>query len=218
MSEEQPFRPGTEQVPASDTRGEAPLPVRRSRLGLVPADYAEKTMNSLLSLHEGLMAEKERALDLTHRLTAAQQDRAELEAYVRLLEVELSRQGGPTVGAARETGPNGTQAAMQTLLRALAMPAPSPASAPVSPPAPATPATRVSIPTVSRGPRPTSTAAPTPLIASADPLTAAPRPPRPSAAYRAPTPARGDEPNALTPEADHESSALLATDESWRQW
>lgn len=57
----------------------------------VPVAYAEKTMNTLLRLHEDLVEEKERRIDLHRRLLEREQELAELRAYVNLLEAELAR-------------------------------------------------------------------------------------------------------------------------------
>lgn len=59
----------------------------------VPATYAEKAMSSLLRLHDELVEEKEKRIDLYRRLMDREQQLAELRSYVHLLEGELSRQG-----------------------------------------------------------------------------------------------------------------------------
>lgn len=61
----------------------------------MPVAYAEKTMHSLLRLHEDLMEEKERRIDLYRRLMDREQELAELRAYVRLLEAEMERAEAP---------------------------------------------------------------------------------------------------------------------------
>lgn len=53
---------------------------------LVPASYAEKAMASIMQLHQELMDEKERRVDLFRRLMEREQALAELRAYVTLLE------------------------------------------------------------------------------------------------------------------------------------
>lgn len=75
---------------------------------MVPVAYAEKTMSTLLRLHEDLVEEKERRIDLYRRLMDREQELAELRAYVRLLEAELARRGdeGPSaVAPAEATAP-----------------------------------------------------------------------------------------------------------------
>jgi len=59
----------------------------------VPVSYAEKAMSSLLRLHDELVEEKERRIDLYRRLMDREQQLAEVRAYVQLLESELSRIG-----------------------------------------------------------------------------------------------------------------------------
>ncbi|WP_157370455.1 hypothetical protein [Vulgatibacter incomptus] len=49
-------------------------------------------MSSLLRLHDELVEEKERRIDLYRRLMDREQQLAELRAYVQLLEAEASRQ------------------------------------------------------------------------------------------------------------------------------
>ncbi len=192
-------------------------PARRSRLGLVPADYAEKTMSSLMSLHEDLMAEKERALEATRRLMSVQQDRAELESYVRLLEAELHRRGGPALAEVRTSGNGGLDSAAEKVLRSLATPQP-PAAVPQTPPAVVAsatpPAPSVPVPAEGQGP-----------AAISDP----PRPPRPSATYRAPFAPVGqgagssevEDPEDQRGEAEVGSAVPEAPEvngEGWRQW
>lgn len=65
----------------------------------MPAAYAEKTMHSLLRLHEELMEEKERRIDLYRRLMTREQELAELRAYVRLLEAEVAKDEGVPAAA-----------------------------------------------------------------------------------------------------------------------
>ena len=70
------------------------------RESLVPASYAEKAMSSLLRLHEDLVEEKEKRIDLYRRLMEREQSLAEFRAYVKLLEGELARRGfDPTLFA-----------------------------------------------------------------------------------------------------------------------
>jgi len=72
--------------------GPSEFPARHEiREPTVPVAYAEKTMSTLLRLHEELVEEKERRIDLYRRLLDREQELAELRAYVRLLEAELAR-------------------------------------------------------------------------------------------------------------------------------
>lgn len=73
---------------AAAGRAEPPARVGEA---VVPVAYAEKTMSTLLRLHEDLVEEKERRIDLYRRLMDREQELAELRAYVRLLESELAR-------------------------------------------------------------------------------------------------------------------------------
>jgi len=65
----------------------------------VPASYAEKAMSSLLRLHDDLVEEKEKRIDLYRRLMEREQELAEVRSYVQLLESELARQGALPPGA-----------------------------------------------------------------------------------------------------------------------
>jgi hypothetical protein len=145
------------------------------RLGGVPVTYAERAMNSLMALHGDLMSEKERALDLTRRLMEERQARAELEAYVRLLEAELTRHGGPRLGEVRTGRADDVSRATERLLDARP---PPPLDRPPAPP----PAREAAVP----HPPPRETAAPQP---PAPEVASPPPPPPPSAGYRAPMPA-----------------------------
>ena len=58
---------------------------------VVPMDYAEKAMGSLMQLHSELMEEKERRVDLYRRLMEREQAVAELRMYVKLLEDKLAK-------------------------------------------------------------------------------------------------------------------------------
>lgn len=94
------------------------------RRDTVPADYAEKTMSSLLALHADLMDEKESRIDLTRELMNQRQTYAELESYVRLLEVELARLGGPELLGVREA--SGQKEAGRKVLEGIRAAAPPP--------------------------------------------------------------------------------------------
>jgi hypothetical protein len=63
--------------------------------GLVPIDYAEKAMGSLMQLHSELMEEKERRVDLYRRLMEREQAVAELRMYVKLLEEKVAKTEAP---------------------------------------------------------------------------------------------------------------------------
>ncbi len=56
---------------------------------MVPGDFAEKAMASLMQLHSELMDEKERRVDLYRKLMEREQTVAELRMYIRLLEEKL---------------------------------------------------------------------------------------------------------------------------------
>ncbi|HEY0839778.1 MAG TPA: hypothetical protein VGD74_06295 [Vulgatibacter sp.] len=78
---------------ASDTKKDAAASPSGEQ---VPVSYAEKAMSSLLRLHDELVEEKERRIDLYRRLMDREQQLAEVRAYVQLLESELGRLGGAT--------------------------------------------------------------------------------------------------------------------------
>ena len=91
------------------------------RAEVVPVSYAERAMNSLMAMHNDLVAEKERSLDLTRRLMEERQAQAELQSYITLLESELARYGGEAVGSADEgaRGVISPRERMEQLLRAV---------------------------------------------------------------------------------------------------
>jgi hypothetical protein len=62
---------------------------------VVPMDYAEKAMGSLMQLHSELMEEKERRVDLYRRLMEKEQAVAELRMYVKLLEEKVAQRPAP---------------------------------------------------------------------------------------------------------------------------
>jgi hypothetical protein len=78
---------------------------------LVPANFAEKAMASLMQLHGELMDEKERRVELFRRLMEREQSLAELRFYVKALEERLeapardSKPSTPPVAAAPEMPP-----------------------------------------------------------------------------------------------------------------
>ncbi|HEX4621056.1 MAG TPA: hypothetical protein VH208_05745 [Myxococcaceae bacterium] len=96
---------------------------------VVPMDYAEKAMGSLMQLHSELMEEKERRVDLYRRLMEKEQAVAELRMYVKLLEEKVAQRPAPAQGA--------------PVLRVVPRPPPPPArvraSRPPAPPPPPAP-------------------------------------------------------------------------------
>jgi hypothetical protein len=56
---------------------------------MIPGDFAEKAMASLMSMHTELMDEKERRVELYRKLMEREQTVAELRMYIRLLEEKL---------------------------------------------------------------------------------------------------------------------------------
>lgn len=98
----------------------------------MPAAYAEKTMHSLLRLHEELMEEKERRIDLYRRLMTREQELAELRAYVRLLEAEVAKDEGVPASA-----PAPAPQSQHPAGRASAPVEPPPRTPPAAPRAPA---------------------------------------------------------------------------------
>jgi hypothetical protein len=77
---------GAVYVFARDDRGSSALALAPPS---VPMHYAERSMATLLQLHDELMAEKERCIDLHRRLMSREQAYAEIEYYARLLEAKL---------------------------------------------------------------------------------------------------------------------------------
>jgi hypothetical protein len=55
----------------------------------VPMYYAERSMATIMRLHDELMTEKERSIDLQRRLMSREQACAEVEYYARLLEAKI---------------------------------------------------------------------------------------------------------------------------------
>ncbi len=64
---------------------------KQATLNVVPTDYAQRAMASLMQLHSELMEEKERRVDLYRRLMEKEQAIAELRMYVKLLEEKLGK-------------------------------------------------------------------------------------------------------------------------------
>jgi len=56
---------------------------------MIPGDFAEKAMASLMSMHTELMDEKERRVELYRKLMEREQTVAELRMYIRVLEEKL---------------------------------------------------------------------------------------------------------------------------------
>ena len=109
---------------------------------VVPQDYAEKAMASLMQLHTELMDEKERRVELYRRLMEREQSLAELKSYVRLLEERLK--AGPAEPPARPhvavAPPPSPAAAPAPVVRAVsAVPPPPPAAAAAAQPRSAVP-------------------------------------------------------------------------------
>jgi hypothetical protein len=71
-----------------------------SQSAVVPIDYAEKAMGSLMQLHSELMEEKERRVDLYRRLMEKEQAVAELRMYVKLLEEKVAQRPIPSAAPA----------------------------------------------------------------------------------------------------------------------
>ncbi|HLV61556.1 MAG TPA: hypothetical protein VKY51_09175 [Fredinandcohnia sp.] len=95
------IRDREERSLAATERPELP----RAAEAMVPVAYAEKTMSTLLRLHEELVEEKERRIDLYRRLMDREQELAELRAYVRLLESELARRDAEAAEPASAASP-----------------------------------------------------------------------------------------------------------------
>jgi hypothetical protein len=62
---------------------------------MVPGEFAEKAMASLMSMHTELMDEKERRVELYRKLMEREQTVAELRMYIRLLEEKLEPKPEP---------------------------------------------------------------------------------------------------------------------------
>ena len=58
---------------------------------MVPGDFAEKAMASLMQMHTELMDEKERRVELYRKLMEREQALAELRMYVKMLEEQKAR-------------------------------------------------------------------------------------------------------------------------------
>jgi hypothetical protein len=56
---------------------------------MVPSDFAEKAMASLMQMHTELMDEKERRVELYRKLMEREQALAELRMYVKMLEEKM---------------------------------------------------------------------------------------------------------------------------------
>jgi hypothetical protein len=62
---------------------------------MVPGEFAEKAMASLMQMHSELMDEKERRVELFRKLMEREQTVAELRMYVKLLEERLAPAQAP---------------------------------------------------------------------------------------------------------------------------
>ena len=58
---------------------------------MIPGDFAEKAMASLMQMHSELMDEKERRVELYRKLMEREQALAELRMYVKLLEEKVQK-------------------------------------------------------------------------------------------------------------------------------
>jgi len=56
---------------------------------MVPGEFAEKAMASLMQMHSELMDEKERRVELYRKLMEREQALAELRMYVKILEEKM---------------------------------------------------------------------------------------------------------------------------------
>jgi hypothetical protein len=72
---------------------------------MVPGDFAEKAMASLMSMHTELMDEKERRVELYRKLMEREQTVAELRMYIRLLEEKLDPKTEHAVPVSRPQPP-----------------------------------------------------------------------------------------------------------------
>lgn len=166
---------------------------------MVPAEFAEKAMGSLMKLHTELVDEKERRVELYRRLMEKEQALAELKMYVKLLEERLAppvaavAPAPPPVPPAVEVAPART-AAREPLhvvrpeapaIRAVPRPPPPPANARPArvtriAPAPAAAAASTPAPSTSVRAKP-----PAPPARPSAPAPAAAKPPRASDGWKA---------------------------------
>jgi len=93
---------------------------------LVPGDYAEKAMASLMRLHGELMDEKERRVELYRRLMEKEQALAELKMYVKLLEEKAAKGEKAQAPAARPEPPQPLRVIRSMPVRAVPKPPPPP--------------------------------------------------------------------------------------------
>ena len=73
---------------------------------MVPGDFAEKAMASLMSMHTELMDEKERRVELYRKLMEREQTVAELRMYIRVLEEKMEPVSRPVPVAAPPPPPS----------------------------------------------------------------------------------------------------------------
>ena len=97
---------------------------------MVPGEFAEKAMASLMSLHSELMDEKERRVELYRKLMEREQTVAELRMYIRMLEEKLE----PKVETAAVSRPQPVAAPVREVRVAPPPPADPPAPMPRIPP------------------------------------------------------------------------------------
>jgi len=103
---------------------ELTTPAAAVHSAMIPGDFAEKAMASLMQLHSELMDEKERRVDLYRKLMEREQTVAELRMYIRLLEEKLEpKRVEPQPAPAPEPRPVATAA------RAVGIEIPSPPQA-----------------------------------------------------------------------------------------
>ena len=98
---------------------------------MVPGEFAEKAMASLMQMHTELMDEKERRVELYRKLMEREQTVAELRMYVKMLEEKLQPARPEPVVAPAPMPPRPVEAAAQPIepsphVRAPHMAPPSP--------------------------------------------------------------------------------------------
>jgi hypothetical protein len=75
------------------------------RVAVVPEGYAQRAMATLMQLHNELMEEKERRVDLYRQLMDKEQAIAELKMYVRLLEEKVEAKPPARLRPVRSASP-----------------------------------------------------------------------------------------------------------------
>ncbi len=99
---------------------------------MVPGDFAEKVMASLMQMHTELMDEKERRVELYRKLMEREQTVAELRMYVKMLEEKLQPAKVEPAVAPAPVPPRPVEAAPQSVAPSAHVRAPR--VAPPSPP------------------------------------------------------------------------------------